>query len=164
MEIIARLGRVLGWTGNGIAIIAVLLGLYGVVDRLWGNWFPEPAGFEITRTDGNRVYVVGPVHVLGSYSQAKQAAEKFRLDNKFSRWQGPWQVFLIGSPTGISNGYRDRSSAEKQPSTEPSEDYQNHNTDRACSWGAYDCNTGGGGERTARAEARLLPASSPTSG
>ncbi len=53
--VVARLGHVLGWTGNGLAVLALLAGCAGIVNVGWNYWNSKvPAALEIMIPGGSR--------------------------------------------------------------------------------------------------------------
>jgi hypothetical protein len=131
MDILARLGKVFGWLGNGLAVAVLLFAVSAVYKELSAAWSPKiEVAREFTRADGLRVIVVGPYDThYNIYAEggASAAAEKYNPDSAFIGPKSSWRVFPAAGRT------------PKQEAAYSAAYYQQHDESAAALWSrAFD--------------------------
>jgi hypothetical protein len=99
--VVARLGHVLGWAGNGIAALSLLAGAGAITSQGWDLWEikQSPVAYEVILPDGKLYDVIGLKG--GTEDEASVAIERYLADPADPELNKEWQISTADADCGL---------------------------------------------------------------
>jgi hypothetical protein len=96
--VVERLGHVLGWTGTGLAVFSIIIGVAGAVHAVWTGWITEINSTVVIEAPDQTIYnVVGPVDRYRAEQEAMRALQVFLGLQPADGTEKSWSVFAMNN-------------------------------------------------------------------